>query len=135
MRKNPLGLRWLLVVVLALMVGGVGLVYAQAGVLDGKNFLGDFGKKGQNAQAKDEIIFKDGKFRSTACDPYGFGDAPYTTKVVGEAVAFEAETVSPKNGKMKWTGTVKGDQIEATFTWYAPGQAPEESWLKGVLKK
>jgi hypothetical protein len=135
MRKNLFGL-WLLLVALALIVGGAVIVYAQAGILDGKNFIGEFGKKGKSADAKkDEIIFKDGKFRSMACDPYGFGDAPYRTKVDGETIAFEAETMSPKNGKIKWMGTVKGDQIEATFTWYASGQAPEESWLKGKLKK
>jgi hypothetical protein len=134
MRKNLSGL-WLLLVALALVVGGVGMVHGQAGILDGKNFMGEFGKKGKIADAKDEIIFKDGKFRSTACDPYGFGDAPYTTKVDGETVAFEAETMSPKNGKIRWMGTVMGDQIEATFIWIASGQAPEESWLKGKLKK
>ena len=66
MRKNPLGLMCLLVVALALMAGGVGMAYAQTGVLDGKSFQGEFGKKGKAAHAQDELIFKGGRFRSTA---------------------------------------------------------------------
>jgi hypothetical protein len=135
MKKNLLSLMCLLVVGVALMAGGVGLVYAQTGVLDGKSFQGEFGKKGKAAHAQDELIFKDGRFRSTACDPYEFGDAPYTTKVEGDSIAFEAETVSAKNGKIKWMGTVKGNKIEAAFTWFSSGNPPEESWLKGELKK
>ena len=135
MKKNLLILIWLLAVGGALTVWVEGKVSAQNGVLDGKSFQGEFGKKGQAAHAQDELIFKGGRFRSTACDPYEFGDAPYTTKIEGDTIAFEAETVSPKNGKIKWMGTVKGNKIEAVFTWFASGNPPEESWLKGELKK
>ena len=48
---------------------------AGAGALDGKMFAGEYGKTGKKAEGRDELIFKDGRFRSTACDPYKFSDA------------------------------------------------------------
>jgi len=103
---------------------------------DGKNFVGEIGKKGEAKADKDEFIFKNGKFRSTACDPYGFRPGAY--RAVGgtnEPTKFEAICTSPTDGKMTWRGMVKGDQIEGTALWEKPGQAPVENWFKGTLKK
>lgn len=108
---------------------------AQAGSLDGKTFVGKVGENGKKKGDKDELIFKDGRFRSTACDEYGFGDAPYTTAVNGDATTFEATTVSAKEGKMEWRGTVKGNALDGTFTWYPIGKDPVEYWVKAQLKK
>jgi hypothetical protein len=114
---------------------------AQAGALDGKTFVGEFGKKGKKTEGKDELIFKDGKFHSKACDPYGFGDGVYTATVSGDTTTFETETGSTKEGKIKWMGTVKGDVIDVTYTWYRSpkwyrfSNAPIEYWFKGELKK
>ena len=108
---------------------------AQGGALDGKTFAGDMAEKGKAKVDKDELVFKDGKFSSVACESYGFGEAAYTTTVSGGATTFEAETVSAKEGKMKWSGTVTGDKLEGTATWYKDGQAPVEYWYKTELKK
>ena len=105
------------------------------GELDGKSFVGQMGQVGKDKGDKDTFIFKDGKFHSTACDPYGFGDGAYTAKVNGDAIAFEAKTTSPTDGLMQWMGTVKGDKIEGTATWQRVGKAPVEHWLKGELKQ
>jgi hypothetical protein len=111
------------------------------GVIDGKDFLSEFGQKGKNAEGKDELIFKDCRFRSTACDPYGFGDGDYTALVNGDDTTFEAETFSVNEGKIKWSGKIKGNVLDGTFTWHKPGKwyrvskAPVEYWIRGQLKR
>jgi hypothetical protein len=103
--------------------------------LDGKSFVGQIGKKGEKSGDKDEIVFKDGKFRSTACDKYGFGQVPYTAKEgVGETT-FEAETMSAKEGTMKWKGTVKGGTVTATVIWSKSGKAAQELWYTGKMRE
>jgi len=105
-----------------------------AGTLDGKVFVGELGKKGDKTGDKDDLIFKDGKFRSTACEKYGFTEAPYTTNTSGENTSFVGEAMSAKEGTMKWTGTIKEDTVTATITWSKPGKAPQEFWYRGKLK-
>lgn len=108
---------------------------AQEGALDGKTFVGDMGEKGKETGDKDELVFKDGKFHSVACEKYGFGDAIYTAIVSGNDTTFEAQTESAKEGKMKWYGTVTGDKLDGTATWYKDGQTPVEYWFTTQLKK
>jgi hypothetical protein len=111
------------------------LATAQEGALDGKTFAGVMGEAGKDKGDGDELIFKDGKFSSEACEKYGFGDAPYTATVSGDTTTFEADTVSAKEGKMKWTGTLTGDELTGTTVWTKEGQAPVEYWFKTELKK
>ena len=111
------------------------------GVLDGKTFVIQEGEKGKEAKGEDTLVFQDGKFRSVGCEKYGFGDAPYTTKVQGDTITFVADTTSAKKGKMHWEGTVQGDRIQVTYVWvdrshwYKPNPKPLEKWGKGELKK
>ena len=104
-------------------------------LLDGRVFIGETGPDGKPADAKEEIVFQDGKFRSKACDPYGFGDASYSAAMNGDITTFLAETLSNTDGRISWMGTVKGDALEGTFTWYAPGKAPKEYWVKGRVQQ
>ena len=105
------------------------------GSLDGQTFLGEVGKKGQAKGDKDTFIFREGKFRSTACDPYGFKEVAYQTASAGNSTTFQATAVSPTDGQMFWKGTVKGNAVEGTTTWLKPGKQPVENWFKGKLKK
>src|SRR5215472_15912015 len=82
-----------------------------AGPLDGKTYVGEMQEKGKAKADKDEFIFKDWKFRSKACDAYGFREAEYTVAVSDGATTFQVEARSPKEGTMIWRGTVKGDSI------------------------
>jgi hypothetical protein len=93
---------------------------AQAGALDEKTFVSEFGQKGKEAEGKDKLIFKDGKFHSKVYDPYGFGDGVYTATASRDTMTFETETESAKEGKIKWAGTVKGDVIDVTYTIRTP---------------
>ena len=113
---------------------------ASPGPLDGKAFVGEAGEKGKAADEKDVITFADGKFHSSVCDQYGFNKADYSAKTEGDATVFEAETVSDKEGKLKWTGTLKGGVLEGKFVhyrkpaWYRPNPEPIEHWFKAVAK-
>jgi hypothetical protein len=102
---------------------------AQAAVLDGRSFEGVVLERGKTSGDADTLIFDNGRFRSTACDRYGYADGPYRTSVSGDAVAFEAETESPKYGKLLWKGVVRGPKLDGTLTMVRDGQAIGEKWV------
>ena len=64
------------------------------------------------------------ELRKLRREPRGHGEA-----AAGDAVAFEAETVSPKYGKLQWKGVVRGDKLDATATSLREGKAPIENWV------
>lgn len=106
--------------------------------LDGKVFVTQSGEKGKPASNKDTFVFRDGRFLSEGCNPWGFGDAPYRATVDGDAIRFHAETHSPTHGNMVWTGIVRGDTIEATNVWTRERwywTIKREYWYRGQLKK
>ena len=104
-----------------------------AGVLDGKVFAGEIGKKGETKGDKDDFVFKGGKFVSTVCVAYGFNEAPYVATEKDGVVTFKAEPVNAKGEKMKWDGTIKGREISGTAV-YDTGTSQVEHWFKGTLK-
>ncbi len=115
--------------------------HAQIAALDGKVFVADAGEKGKAADEKNDVItFADGKFHSSACDQYGFGKGSYRANAASDAVTFEAETQSEKDGRLVWRGTVRGSEIEGTFVHYRkggffnPNPEPIEHWFKGRVK-
>ena len=107
-------------------------------LLDGKTFVAQSGEKGKQASKKDTFVFRDGRFLSETCTPYGFGDAPYQATVDGATVRFHAETHSPTHGKMVWDGIVKDNAIEATSIWTRERwywKIKKEYWFKGQIRK
>jgi hypothetical protein len=106
--------------------------------LDGKTFVAQSGEKGKQASKKDTFVFRDGRFLSETCTPYGFGDAPYQSTVDGATIRFHAETHSPTHGTMVWDGTIKDNAIEATSIWTRERwywNIKREYWFKGQLKE
>ena len=97
--------------------------------LEGREFHGVVLECGKAAGDADTLIFSNGRFRSTACDRYEYGDGPYTTKVSEEGVAFAAETESPKYGKLRWHGVVRGRRLDATLTMVRDGRDIGEKWV------
>ena len=109
--------------------------FASASPLDGKSFVGQMGEKGKTKGDKDTLVFKEGRFRSTACDKYGFGDAPYAVKEDGGKMVVTVETTSKKQGTMTWTLTVDGEALTGISMWKKGEKAPREYWVKASLKK
>ena len=115
--------------------------WAQTALLDGRVFVADAGPKGKAADEKGDVVtFADGKFHSSLCDQYGYGKAAYKATKVGDAIEFETETMSEKDGRLVWKGTVRGAEIEGTFVHHRkgwllnPNPAPQEHWFKGKAK-
>ena len=108
---------------------------AQANGLDGRSFSGVFLERGKTSGDADTLIFKDGRFRSTACDRYGYSDAPYKAMPAGDGTRFEAETQSAKYGKLVWNGTIRGNKLDATVMMVQAGKAPVENWVVAAEKK
>ena len=102
---------------------------AQSAGLDGRRFEGVFLERGKTRGDADTLLFQGGRFRSTACDQYGYSDAPYRVMQSGDATTFEAETVSPRYGKLVWRGVIRGDYLHATAMMVRDGKPPLENWI------
>jgi hypothetical protein len=98
-------------------------------VLDGRNFVGVVLECGKSEGDPDTLVFQNGRFRSIACDKYGYGDGAYTVRNSGDAVSFEAQTESPKYGQLLWHGTVRGRRMDATLTMVRNGKTLGEKWV------
>jgi len=98
-------------------------------MLDGREFAGIVLECGKTAGDADTLIFKGGRFRSTACDRYDYGDGAYTATVADGAVSFAAQTESPKYGKLVWQGVVRGKRLDAAFTMVRDGKTVGEKWV------
>ncbi|MBK9133373.1 MAG: hypothetical protein IPM15_03190 [Betaproteobacteria bacterium] len=138
LRRRPL-LLGALAALGATSIGAAAPAFAQSSSpgspLEGRRFEGVFLERGKTRGDADTLTFKDGRFRSSACDRYGYGDAPYRATAAGDTVTFEAETESPKYGKLIWRGTVRGDKLDATVLAPREGKAPVENWVvAGAVK-
>jgi len=107
---------------------------AQAQSLDGRSFEGVFLERGKTSGDADTITFKDGRFRSSACDRYGYSDAPYKAVSAGDGTRFEAETQSARYGKLLWSGQVRGGKLDATVMMERSGKKPVENWVVAAEK-
>ena len=97
--------------------------------LDGRRFDGIVVECGKTSGDADTLLFTNGRFRSTACDKYQYGDGPYRIVANGEALTFTAETESPKYGQLRWHGVVRGKRLDGTLTMVKDGQVLGEKWV------
>ena len=98
--------------------------------LDGLRFDGIVLECGKTAGDADTLTFADGRFSSSACSNYGYGDGAYTTsESAGGAIAFEAETESAQYGKLLWSGVVRGTRLDGTLTMVRDGRPAGEKWV------
>ena len=98
-------------------------------ILDGRRFDGVELERGKTSGDADTLIFERGRFRSTACDRYGYGDGAYSATAQGETVSFAVETESPKYGQLRWKGVVNGERLDASFTMVRDGKPTGEKWV------
>ena len=104
------------------------IVTAQEGLLDGKVFVGQSREKHIRTVEEDELWFTNGEFHSIGYGQKGFNEGKYTAKAEEDKIYFEAETVNPKQGKIKWRGIVHGDSIKVNYHWSKKG------WLSDTAK-
>lgn len=107
-------------------------------LLDGKTFIGPTGEKGKKTHHEDVLSFSNGRFTSSKCFEFGFTDGPYTARIEGDLIHFQAETVSSSHGKMMWKGTLAGDIMEVEYSWTKERwlwTTYREYWFRGTLQK
>ena len=124
---------WELVALITLLLPTM----AHTNPLDGMRFIGPTGEKGEEAYGDEELTFYDGKLYSVDCARWGFGEGAVTTRTADDGIHFAAETRSEKYGKIVWEGVVRGDRIEAVYTWRKQGwfvETVREYWFKGMLQ-
>ena len=107
---------------------------AETNALDGRSFEGVFIQRGKTSGDADTLVFKDGRFRSSACDRYGYSDAVYKTAAAGDSMRFEAETQSAKYGRLLWSGVVRGGKLDASATMVRDGKSNVENWVVAAEK-
>jgi hypothetical protein len=107
-------------------------------MLEGKVFVGHTGPLSGPVDGEDEVVFRNSRFLSTACDKWGFDSAVYAATVQPDGIHFTSVTKSPKHGQILWKGVVSGDTINATYLWTKERwywfNAREERWFKGKLR-
>lgn len=97
--------------------------------LDGRRFDGIVLERGKTAGDADTLTFSAGRFRSSACDPYGYGDGPYTANASPEGIVFEAQTQNAAGSRLLWRGVVRGDRLDGTLTMLRGGTTVGEKWV------
>ena len=102
---------------------------SSSSLLDGRSFEGVVLERGKTSGDADTLIFERGRFRSSACYRYGYGDGSYRIRAAGDGLAFEAETESAKYGQLRWSGTVRGEKLDGTLTMIRDGQPAGEKWV------
>jgi|GEM_PF-1388142 len=107
-------------------------------MLDGKSFSGELGLRGKTASATDLLVFNAGMFTSKGCERRcGYTSAKYYVSTKEERIYVVSETPCLKSdATILWQGTVKGDEIEGTFTWKNKRwywTFEKEFWFKGKL--
>lgn len=102
-------------------------------VLDGQTFKGRIGVNDESAFSDDFWRFDGGLFEAKACR--GCEKSEYWLRSENGGVRFRAETVCPDPGAvLAYTGVVKNDRIEGTFTWTVDrwyGSTEKQFWFEG----
>ena len=137
--KNGFKIRQLfLFSVSAVFLFSITIVIAQEGLLDGKVFTGQYREKHKRTVKEDELQFKNGEFHSVRYNKKGFSNGVYTARADANKIYFEAETVHPKKGRIKWSGVIDGDSIEVDYHWSKKGwlsDTEKDYSFNGTLKK
>ena len=118
----------------ALATAAIFPAFAETNALDGRSFEGVFIQRGKTSGDADTLVFKDGRFRSSACDRYGDSDAAYKIGAAGDATRFDAETESPKYGRLVWSGVIRGGKLDATAVMVRSGKSNIENWVVAAEK-
>jgi hypothetical protein len=127
--KTASFIRSLLLPARTMVVAAEAAAGTRSGALDGRRFEGVVLERGKTSGDADTLVFSQGRFLSTACDRYGYSDGAYTTAASGDGLGFEAETESPKYGKLLWKGVVRGGKLDGTLTMLRDGQVAGEKWV------
>ncbi len=87
-------------------------------LLDGRVFVVETGLSGEGPSGRDVYLFREGKFLFTShTAQHGFRPGPYTELREGNVIHFTVDGQSPTRGSIHWEGTVRGEHLNASFSW------------------
>lgn len=125
----------LLVLAVVGLLAAAPVAEADTGLLDGRTFEVQMGKKGSSEGQPNTLTFLSGTFLSAHCVNFDFPQSEYRATRGSNSIDFEVRARSYTEGYMDWKGTVRGDRIEATAVWHRPGHdEPIELWIRGKAK-
>jgi len=107
--------------------------------LDGKAFKSKLGPVGKPMDVDDILVFEDGQFVSEECERRcGYAKVDYWVRRAQDgAIEVRADVpCTESDAMMHWRGTVRGDNIEGSFTWVNKRwywDFEKEFWFKGRL--
>jgi hypothetical protein len=87
------------------------------------------------APIKDTLVFKSGRFESTACTALGFPEwTEYRGTAESDGVGFDVTTHHPKGTSVVWHGTVRGSRVSGTASRTMDGATASGSF-EGIAKR
>lgn len=106
--------------------------------LDGKSFETRLGPMGEPADVDDLLVFENGQFVSRECErSCGYSKVEYWVRAQADGVQMRADVPCADSGAvMYWRGTVRGNEIEGSFTWVNKRwywTFEKEFWFEGRL--
>jgi len=101
--------------------------------LDGKVFT--VGLPSGDSLMVEDFTYNNGKFESPACYEWGFTAAAYHAWESDGNIQWQSLYESPKEGKMLFWGTIKGNEMTATQLWTKEGQDDIYYTINGTLKQ
>ena len=109
---------------------GIATISASESLLDEKRFVGQNQEDHKNGTKDDEIRFQNGTIYSRAYGDQGFAKATYTARNENNVIYFDAEMMLANggNGRIKWSGAVRGESIDVDYRWIRKG------WFTDTVK-
>ena len=103
--------------------------------LDGMTFAAQSREKGNQASNKGTNVFRNGRFLSEGCNPYGFGNAPYQATV--EAPRSASTSRPTARHTATWSGPGSSGATPSKQRTHGPacagtGTSRESNWYRGA---
>lgn len=109
-------------------------MFESSGVLDGKEFVVDWGLVGTRRAYRDVFVFRDGKFQSTTCEHQGFVSGVYSVTPRFSETEFTAECTNSDGSRMIWSGVVRGDELQGSAVYLGANDRRSDYWFQGRLR-
>lgn len=113
---------------------GMHPAHHQAGMLDGKVFMGELNPMGQQKGCEERLSFKADELRPAECTLVPQQAIAYTATKSGDTIHFDAVSESTHDGTLTWRGTVHADRAEATVRWQKKDGSVAEYRYEGTAR-
>ena len=117
------------------MAGTAEPALASRAALDGRNFDGIVLECGKTSGDADTLIFKDGRFRSTACDHTAMATAPTRRRAPARRSCSKPKPRARSTASCSGKAWCAVPRLDGTMTMVRDGQAAGEKWVLAGEKR